>query len=556
MRKTTFLITSLFVLGFTSLSSGYDIITQPFKGVTRIHRTLDAPRPLNINITIIDLSTDGISFKVNPSNGSSPGEAAAKTVTQWVSDENAQIGINCGFFYWHDGGYDVMGYTASNGNAYSPFEAYAGWPEPYVALHISYWNTPEMIYPRPGEPVGYSTAPLQQTWNAAPGSEWIVKEGAKDVETSWSHSSELHPRTAAGYTQDGNKLILMTVDGRQSGFSEGMTISEVAEHLISLGVYQGINFDGGGSTAMAFADPSVRLVNVPINGGTPYQQRNVPNVLLGYAEINDDTVDECIYADFEDGYEDTFSYSPGYSGSTEGIIASQSTAEPVEANSANGDWCERIFVKDDPVVSAVTENPDGGWFLRWVSGASASPSQNISRQTSGWGGFWAKTETPDVRISLVVDDSENKMERAVAKDMTPDGQWYCYQWNIADDNEWDGWINGDGVIDGETFTIDSIQIFGPDSNAEIYVDKIMHNSKGSIIKIETCQDIRQSYNIMPADLNQDCYVDFLDIGLLAENWLISGSQYDISGNKQPGKVDFSDFSVLSESWFKSNDPQQ
>jgi hypothetical protein len=546
---------SVFSIFIVIISAGLcpaaDVITEPFEGVKHIHRTLTSPRPLNINIVKINMASENLSFKVTPSNGSSAGDADAKVVTQWVDDENAQIGINCGFFFWHDGGYDIMGYTASNGNAFSPFTAYAGWPDPYVSLHISYWNTPTMIYPRPGEPIGYSTAPLQQTWNAAPGSEWIIKDGINVVDTGWDHSSELHPRTAAGYNQDGSELILITIDGRQSGFSEGMTISEVADHLISIGVYQGINFDGGGSTTLAFADPSTHLVNVP--SGT--SQRSVPNALMAYADLKNDGNDLCIYADFEDGYEDTFAYSPGYSGSTDGIISASSTAEPVDTESWQGSWSEKLYIKDDSAVSSVPENPSGGWFVRWVSGSYASPSQNVSRDISGYVGFWAKTQTAGMQISLVVDDGENKMERGTVKDMPPDGRWHCYQWNLEDNSQWQGWINGDGVVNGSSFTLDSIQLFGPNSDAVVYVDKIMHNATGSII-LETCADIWENGNGIISDLNEDCYVDIADLCLLANDWLTTDSQYDIAGTQTAETIDFSDFSVISNSWFNCNDPQQ
>ena len=57
-----------------------------------------------------------------------------------------------------------------------------------------------------------------------------------------------HPRTAVGIKD--NKIYMVTVDGRQPGYSDGMTLYEMAEFLISQGVEDAINFDGGGSTTM------------------------------------------------------------------------------------------------------------------------------------------------------------------------------------------------------------------------------------------------------------------------------------------------------------------
>jgi hypothetical protein len=56
------------------------------------------------------------------------------------------------------------------------------------------------------------------------------------------------PRTLAGWTRDGT-LLLVTVDGRQGGYSSGMNMDEAADLMIGLGAVEAINLDGGGSTA-------------------------------------------------------------------------------------------------------------------------------------------------------------------------------------------------------------------------------------------------------------------------------------------------------------------
>lgn len=59
-----------------------------------------------------------------------------------------------------------------------------------------------------------------------------------------------HPRTAVGLAQGGRRILLVTVDGRQPPFSDGMTLVELAHLFRSLGATAAINLDGGGSTAM------------------------------------------------------------------------------------------------------------------------------------------------------------------------------------------------------------------------------------------------------------------------------------------------------------------
>ena len=62
-------------------------------------------------------------------------------------------------------------------------------------------------------------------------------------------SSARHPRTAVGFSADSSKLFLITVDGRRESDS-GMSLVELARLMLDLGVYEGMNFDGGGSTTM------------------------------------------------------------------------------------------------------------------------------------------------------------------------------------------------------------------------------------------------------------------------------------------------------------------
>ena len=57
-----------------------------------------------------------------------------------------------------------------------------------------------------------------------------------------------NPRTAIGYTAD-NNLVLVTVDGREQK-SVGMSLRELALFMKSIGCYEAINLDGGGSSVL------------------------------------------------------------------------------------------------------------------------------------------------------------------------------------------------------------------------------------------------------------------------------------------------------------------
>ena len=90
------------------------------------------------------------------------------------------------------------------------------------------------------------------------------------------------PRTALGVKADGT-LLVYAVDGRQSGYSIGATLTQVAERMIELGCVTALSLDGGGSTALVATQPdstTASLVNKPSGGS----ERAVTNHLFLVAD--------------------------------------------------------------------------------------------------------------------------------------------------------------------------------------------------------------------------------------------------------------------------------
>lgn len=85
------------------------------------------------------------------------------------------------------------------------------------------------------------------------------------------------PRTAVG-SDAGGLILLVTVDGRQPGYSEGLTLEELALLMVQLGARTAVALDGGGSTEMWVQG---RVVNRPADGS----ERLLPNGLLVLAQI-------------------------------------------------------------------------------------------------------------------------------------------------------------------------------------------------------------------------------------------------------------------------------
>ena len=72
------------------------------------------------------------------------------------------------------------------------------------------------------------------------------------------------PRTAIGHTADG-KIVIMVVDGRNSGGSQGVSLDELARLMKGVGCTYVLNLDGGGSTVMC-ATPDAAILNCPSDG--------------------------------------------------------------------------------------------------------------------------------------------------------------------------------------------------------------------------------------------------------------------------------------------------
>jgi hypothetical protein len=100
---------------------------------------------------------------------------------------------------------------------------------------------------------------LQPNWDtvadAIGGGPVLVRDGrpvfrANEAFTT-SQIAPRHPRTAIGQLANG-RILLVVVDGRQPGYSVGMTTFEMAQTMVRLGAVRAMQLDGGGSSTLAF----------------------------------------------------------------------------------------------------------------------------------------------------------------------------------------------------------------------------------------------------------------------------------------------------------------
>ncbi len=260
-------------LVFLSAARPPSIRQNLFPGATYLYKDLVNPRINRMHVMAVDLQTANLQFLVTPANNVN-GILCAKTPAQFLKEFGLQFAVNGdGFNYLDANAYPsttycpnggtpvkVNGFAASRGKIYSPVK-----------------NAQPVIYLSAKNQVGVNAAPAQ-IFNAIAGDRLIVKDGKTVANLAATTPA---PRTAIGLNKTGRWLLFIVIDGRQPGFSEGVTLPELAINLLSYGVYTGVNMDGGGSSAMVIRglDGNPRLLNSPIDENIPGKQRAVANHL-------------------------------------------------------------------------------------------------------------------------------------------------------------------------------------------------------------------------------------------------------------------------------------
>ncbi len=245
-----------------------------FQGVTYQRLIRHSPRPMVIHAVTVDLRAEGIRLLVTPGDPKVERPLKARTTTQFLEEFGVQIAVNGdGFTPWYSN--TILDYYPHSGDPVSPigFAASQG-----VVYSLNTDDQPVIYFSRANR--ARFGLPIGKIYHAISGNLMLVEQG----QSLPIPQSEPQPRTALGVDKNGNRLIILVVDGRQPGYSEGATLTELAEMLLSLGAYQAMNLDGGGSSTLAMErNGKAVLLNTPINHGIPGRQRPVGNHLGIYA---------------------------------------------------------------------------------------------------------------------------------------------------------------------------------------------------------------------------------------------------------------------------------
>lgn len=269
------------------------VVRSLFQGITYERHVRDIPRPIIFHVVEIDLTAPGINFLVTPSRANDDQrEFAADTVPGFVERHGVQVAVNGSYFFPQKvpvppliyfprvgEGADTMGVSISGGDRHS--EAEEGWAALCIISVRDIQITPQDCPP--------------ETQHGIAGDIQFVKDGAPytDGLVLLKNSTRLMPRSAIALNKDTTKLWMVVLDGRQIGYSEGVTLAELGEILIELGADRALNLDGGGSSTLATdAEGAAQILNAPFQARVPMKLRPVANHLGVYALPLSDAVSD------------------------------------------------------------------------------------------------------------------------------------------------------------------------------------------------------------------------------------------------------------------------
>ena len=241
--------------------------------VRYIREVYETPRKMMVHVFVIDTKkAEKLHFLVTPpdhKNDAAP--ICSRSTTDFLSQHGVQIAINGDGYRLANNisglscpaGSDLLNpnsYSASRGKVYS-----------------KRWHERPIMYINKRDEVTYNKS-KGAVYNAVSGDRMLVERGKPLANLD---ATTLEPRSAVGTNGNGRWMIMIVVDGRQPGYSEGCTLKELANMLIKFGgVYNAINLDGGGSSALVIEKNGAPfLLNSPIENGIGGNQRKVANHL-------------------------------------------------------------------------------------------------------------------------------------------------------------------------------------------------------------------------------------------------------------------------------------
>ena len=238
--------------------------------ITYQRKVYSTPRPHIVNTVTVDLASKHIRPFVSPFES---GNNLAMKTSEFIKKYDLDLAINGSFFY---------PFTENTPWDYSPRSGYKAHA---LGENISDgrrygkatkdWNV--LCFDRSNlAQITLNNHCPEGTVQGVAGQEILVKDGDSIID----YETKAYGRAAVGINKQGDKIWLFVVDGKQPFYSEGVTLSELAQIAADLGCDRAINLDGGGSTTLAVKKSGkVKLLNATIHTKIPMRERPVANHL-------------------------------------------------------------------------------------------------------------------------------------------------------------------------------------------------------------------------------------------------------------------------------------
>ena len=234
-------------------------------GITVYEYALEKPRTMKVFVARIDLTTPGIRFTaterlkngwrkpIRTKDKSIDGKYLAETLLESTADfmmrrrasgTNVVLAVNAAFWRpWPqpkgENRADPIGLCIADGEEVSGVAM-----DKPTGLFVVYRNGKVEIVP------SLDAVKRRNVSVAVSGLPIIMKSG------KFTHPDDdsVHPRTAFGLSADKKKFVIVVVDGRQKGYSEGASLKDLYDIMRRMGVADALNMDGGGSSSLVVFD--------------------------------------------------------------------------------------------------------------------------------------------------------------------------------------------------------------------------------------------------------------------------------------------------------------
>lgn len=239
-----------------------------YQGIEFAELANDKPRALVVSALRVDTSAEGLELFTTPGNGGAPLETNGQTTRAFLEEHGLDVAINTHFFspccnLIPGEAKDLIGLSIAQGEHVSPASVESQRDIFIFEAGVHEDGSLDVVM--------LTSRQLDQLESFTPthaiAGRTILDHG-RVVEGGDDFSTTRHPRTLVGLSNDYRTLYLVTIDGRQPGYSTGASLTESAAIMFHLGATMALNVDGGGSTTMIIrdADGASQIANSPSAG--------------------------------------------------------------------------------------------------------------------------------------------------------------------------------------------------------------------------------------------------------------------------------------------------